>query len=87
MVNFYYAHYKKQTIGKDGNWCDKLYDHQIIVVVANNYDEAEFKILSCLDRIRNNKYAAILSSSIKEADGLNIFDFMNSIFVTPIEEK
>ena len=87
MTNFYYAYYKKQALNKEDEWQEELYGNQLIVVIANNYDEAEFKILSCLDKIRNNKFAAILSSSIKEADGLNIFDFMNNLFVSPIEEN
>ena len=88
MVNFYYAYYKKQTIGKDGNWCDKLYDHQIIVIVANNYDEAEYKIFECLDNMKSNRYRAVLTSHIVEAAGLDFsYDFRASLCVSPITER
>ena len=88
MVDFYYAYYQRQTLNKNGEWEDKLYDHQLIVVVASNYDEAKYKIFNCLDKMKDYRYRAVLSSDIKEAAGIDfIYDFRGDLCISPIEEN
>lgn len=69
-MNFYHAYYKRQFY-ESGTWRDTYYDHQGIVVIANDYDEAKAKIEACLTKVEVGKYRAVLTSDIVECIGLD----------------
>ncbi len=48
-MNFYHVYYKRQYWDKDNaQWKDTYYNHQGIVVIASNFDDAKIKIEKCL---------------------------------------
>lgn len=85
-VNFYYAYYKRQRWDQDScQWNDTWYNHQGIVVIANNYDDAKMKVENCLSKVEKENCRAVLVSDITECIGLDIrYGFEDSLDVNPI---
>lgn len=88
MISFYHAYYKRQIKEEDGFWHDTMYDHQGIVVIAENYNEAECKILQCLNKVEIGCFRAVLVSPITEAIGIDLsHGFDDSLYISPITEN
>ena len=85
-MNFYHAYYKRQIYDAMRNlWRDTDYDRQSIIVIANNYDEANLKIEKCLGEVEGGKTRAVLVSDVVECIGLDGSDgFDNSFYIRPI---
>lgn len=85
-MNFYHVYYKKQYYDKSKNvWVDTHYDHQSIIVIANNYEEAKLKIEKCLEKVEiNERWRIVLVSNIIECIGLNISRGFEGSEILPI---
>ena len=84
-MSFYHAYYKRQILEVNGEWKDTMYNHQSIIVIANNLDEAKKKIEQCLQKVETGKFRAILSSNVEECIGISFehgFDY--SMEVLPV---
>lgn len=85
-MNFYHAYYKRQRYDEDNKiWMDTYYDHQGIIVIANDYNEAKLKIEKCLTKVEYENYRAVLIGDVVECIGLDRrHGFEDSFEVCPI---
>ena len=85
-MNFYHVYYKRQCWDKDNaQWKDTYYNHQGIVVIASNFDDAKIKIEKCLLKVEKENYRAVLVGDIIECIGLDMRQgFDDSFNVCPI---
>lgn len=85
-MNFYHVYYKRQYWDKDNaQWEDTYYNHQGIVVIASNFDDAKIKIEKCLLKVEKENYRAVLVGDIVECVGLDMRQgFDDSFNVCPI---
>lgn len=85
-MNFYHVYYKRQyRNGDKGVWEDTFYNHQGIVVIANDYNEAKSKIEKCLAKVEDGNHRAVLTNDIVKCIGLDIrHGFEWSLEVNPI---
>ena len=91
-MNFYHAYYNRQFYDEDiCDWIDTGYQHQGIIVIANDYNEAVSKIYKCLEKAEDNinrrmtrKYRADMVK-ITECIGLDVKeDFESGSNIFPI---
>lgn len=72
MMDFYHAYYKRQYYDKEKKlWVDTYYDHQGIVVIADNRGDAKTKIEECLKIVERGNYRAVLTSGVVKCLGLD----------------
>ena len=85
-MNFYHAYYKRQYWDEVSfQWKDTYYNHQGIVVIASNFDDAKIKIEKCLLKVEKENYRAVLVGDIVECIGLDMRQgFDDSFNVCPI---
>lgn len=85
-MELYYAYYKRQHFNvKSGKWEDTFYNHQGIVVVAENFETAKEKVERCIQVAGGGEFRAVLTGNIIKCIGLDMRELFDGDFsVSPI---